>query len=167
MENYFKGFMVEHIERGKNSKDDEFVKVAAHNTPLHADVFFQVVLDASIKTVETEPKVINQIEGEDWRATIMAYMCHYYELDNATEHIRMKQRAKAYQIVDNDLYKTSASSPHLRYVSKTEGQKLLSEFHTRICGFHIGSRALATKVLWQGFYWPAVIDDAAKLDATC
>jgi hypothetical protein len=66
MENYFKGFMVEHIERGKNSKDDEFVKVAAHNTPLHADVFFQVVLDASIKTVETEPKVINQIEGEDW-----------------------------------------------------------------------------------------------------
>jgi hypothetical protein len=36
-----------------------------------------------------------------------------------------------------------------------------------ICGGHIGARALAAKVLGQGFYWPAVIDDAAKLVSTC
>jgi hypothetical protein len=29
------------------------------------------------------------------------------------------------------------------------------------------SRALAAKVLRQGFYWPAVINDVAKLVATC
>jgi ribonuclease HI len=90
MENYFKGFTVEHIERGKNSKADELVKVAACHTPLPTYVFFKVVPDASIKTVEMEPKVINLIEGEDWRAPIMAYLRHYYKPDNATKYIRMQ-----------------------------------------------------------------------------
>jgi hypothetical protein len=38
----------------------------------------------------------------------------------------------------------------------------------RYCGGHIGTRDLAAKVfLLQGFYWPTVIDDAAKLISTC
>jgi hypothetical protein len=85
-------------------------------------VFFQVVLDASIKTVETEPRVINLIEGEDWHMPIMAYLRHYYRPDNAKEHIRIRQRAKAYHIADSDLYKTSISSPLLHCISKAEGQ---------------------------------------------
>jgi hypothetical protein len=90
MENYFKGFTVEHIKITKNSEADELVKAAARNTALPTDVFFQVVPDALIRTVEPEPRVINLIEGEDWRAPIMAYLYHYYELDNAIEHIRMQ-----------------------------------------------------------------------------
>jgi hypothetical protein len=57
------------------------------------------------------PRLMNAIEGEDWRAPIMAYLRHYYEPDNNTEHIIMQQRAKAYQIIDNDLYKTFISGP--------------------------------------------------------
>jgi hypothetical protein len=34
---------------------------------------------------------------------------------------------------------------------------------TRVCGGHIGARALAAKVFRQGFYWPSIIDDATKL----
>jgi ribonuclease HI len=34
MENYFRGFSVEHIERAKNTKTDELVKVAARKTTL-------------------------------------------------------------------------------------------------------------------------------------
>jgi hypothetical protein len=96
----------------------------------------------------------------------MAYLHHYYEPDNAREHIRMEQRAKAYQIVDNDLYKTPIFGPLLHYVSKAEGQEQLSKIHTGICGGHIGTRALDAKVIQQGFYWPVVIDDAAKLVTT-
>jgi ribonuclease HI len=46
MENHFKGFTVEYIERSKNPKANELAKAAAHNTPLPADVFFKVVPDA-------------------------------------------------------------------------------------------------------------------------
>jgi hypothetical protein len=68
-----------------------------------------VLEDASVKTVLPEPRIINIIEGEDWRAPIMAYLCHYYEPDSKNEQIRMQQRAKDYQIVDNELYKASIS----------------------------------------------------------
>jgi ribonuclease HI len=52
MENYFKGFTVEYIERTKNVEADELAKTAAHNTTLPADIFFQVISYASIKIVE-------------------------------------------------------------------------------------------------------------------
>jgi ribonuclease HI len=73
MENHFKGFTVEYIETSKNNKADELAKAVACNTSMPTDEFFQVVPDASIKTVESEPKKINIIEGEDWRAPIMGY----------------------------------------------------------------------------------------------
>jgi hypothetical protein len=91
MENYFKGFTVEYIKRNKNFEADELVKAAARNTSMRADIFFQVHEDASIKTVLPEPRVINIIEGEDWRAMIMTYLHHYYEPDSKNEQIRMQQ----------------------------------------------------------------------------
>jgi hypothetical protein len=97
----------------------------------------------------------------------MAYLRHYYESDNKNEQTRMQQRAKDYQIVRNKLYKTSILGPFLRCISKIEGQEILQEVHAVICGGRIGARALAVKVLRQGFYWPTMIDDAAKLVATC
>jgi hypothetical protein len=89
MENYFKGFMVEYIERNKNTKADDLAKAVARNILMHADIFFQVLEDASVKTVLPEPRLINIIKGEDWRAPIMAYLHHYYELDSTNEQIRM------------------------------------------------------------------------------
>jgi hypothetical protein len=114
---------------------------------LPVDVFFQVIEDASIKTVEPEPRLINAIEGEDWRAPIMAYLRHYYEPDNTTELIRMQQRAKAYQIINNELYKTSVSSALLRCISKATDQELISKIHAWVYKGHTGAWALAAKVL--------------------
>jgi hypothetical protein len=111
--------------------------------------------------------VINLIQGKDWRAPIMTYLRHYYKTDSTVKHTRLQQRARSYQIVDNDLYNIFISGPLLRCVSNAEGQEILLEIHMGICGGHIGARALAAKVLRQYFYWSAVIDDAAKLVSTC
>jgi hypothetical protein len=90
IENYFKGLTIEYIEWSKNTEANELVKAVARNTPLLADVFPQVISDASIKTVEPEPRVINLIQGEEWRAPIMACLCHYYGPDSIVEHTRMQ-----------------------------------------------------------------------------
>jgi hypothetical protein len=58
------------------------------------------------------------------------------------------------------------SGPQLRCISKIEGQEILQEVHAGICRGHISARVLEAKVLRQGFYWPAMVDDAAKLVAT-
>jgi hypothetical protein len=65
MENHFKGFTVEYIERNRNTEADELAKAAARNMPLPTDIFFQVMEDALVKTIESEPRLINIIEGED------------------------------------------------------------------------------------------------------
>jgi ribonuclease HI len=61
MENYFKGFTVEYIERTKNAEADELAKAAARKMVLPTDVFFQTIKDPSIKIVEPEPRMVNII----------------------------------------------------------------------------------------------------------
>jgi hypothetical protein len=98
----------------------------------------------------------------------MAYLRHHYEPDNKTKLLKMQQRAKAYQVIGNELYKTSDIGPLLRCLSKVEGRELLAEIHLGVWGGgHIGSRGLTAKVFTQGFYWPSIIDDASKIVATC
>jgi hypothetical protein len=79
----------------------------------------------------------------------------------------MQQRVKAYQVIGDELYKTSVTGPLLCCLSGDEDKELLAQTHLGICGGHIGSRVLAAKVFKLGFYWPSIIDDASKLVTTC
>jgi hypothetical protein len=77
MENYFKGFTVKYVERAKNTEADELAKAATRKAVLQPDVFFQTIKDPSVKIVESEPRMVNIIQREDWRALIMAYLHHH------------------------------------------------------------------------------------------
>jgi hypothetical protein len=76
----------------------------------------------------------------------MAYLHHLYEPNNNTELIRIQQRAKAYQIIGDELYKTSVTGPLLHCLSRDEGKELLVQTHSIVCGGHMGARDLAAKV---------------------
>jgi hypothetical protein len=56
MENYFKGFTVEYIERTKKTEADELAKAVARKTTLPPDMFFQTIEDPSVKIVEWSPE---------------------------------------------------------------------------------------------------------------
>jgi hypothetical protein len=89
MERFFKGFTVQYIERAMNVEADKLAKAAAKKVVLPPDVFFHVVEDPSMKTVEPEARMINVTQGEDWRAPIRAYLHHHYEPDITIELTRM------------------------------------------------------------------------------
>jgi hypothetical protein len=65
MENVFKGFTVQHIERTKNTEAYKLAKVATKKAVLPPAVFFQIIEDPSVKIVEPELRMINIIHGED------------------------------------------------------------------------------------------------------
>jgi hypothetical protein len=67
-------------------------RAAARKAMLPLDVFFQVIEDPSVNIIQ-----------EDWQAPIMVYLCHYYEPGSNKESIRIQQRAKAYQIIEDEL----------------------------------------------------------------
>jgi hypothetical protein len=94
MENFFKGFILEHIERAKNIGADELAKATTRKAMLPLDVIFQIIEDPSVKTIESETRMVNIVQGEDWQAPIMAYLHHHYEPNSNIELTRMQQRAK-------------------------------------------------------------------------
>jgi hypothetical protein len=55
----------------------------------------------------------------------------------------MQQRAKAYQVICDELYKTSVIGPLLHCISNAGGKELLAEIRSGVCEGHIGSRALS------------------------
>jgi hypothetical protein len=55
----------------------------------------------------------------------------------------------------------------LKCVTETEGVQILREVHIGTCGSHAGPRALAAKVIRQGFYWPAMICAANRVTRSC
>jgi hypothetical protein len=128
MKSYFEGFTLECIDRAKNAEADELAKAVAHNKPLPADVFLQVISDASIKTVEPNLRVINLIQGKDQHAPIMAYLCHYYEPDSTVDHPRMQQRARSYQIVDNDFTRLLFQAPSFGVPTKPKAERYYRRF---------------------------------------
>jgi hypothetical protein len=55
----------------------------------------------------------------------------------------------------------------LKCITETEVLEILREVHGGTCGSHLGPRALAAKVIRQGFYWPMIICTANQVTRSC
>ena len=55
------------------------------------------------------------------------------------------------------------SHPSSKCIAKEDADYVLREVHEGVCGNHIEARALAGKVLRQGYYCPTMLRDATKL----
>ena len=69
------------------------------------DVFFDILKQGSVNSVEEPAKFVNAISSEDWRATIMAYLRGHFVPEDDKEEKRMALRAQNYKIINEDLYR--------------------------------------------------------------
>jgi hypothetical protein len=145
MERHFKGYSVQHIPRDDNNEADKLAKAVARNQELPPDVFFEIIRESSIK--ESRMKIVNVVETPDWRAEIMAYLRGHYEPRDELQEKRLKQRARGYAVVNGKMYKSGVTEPWLRCITSEKGLELLREIHSGFRGAHIGTRALAGKVI--------------------
>jgi hypothetical protein len=134
MERHFKGYSVQHIPRDDNNEADKLTKAAARNQELPPDVFFEIIREPSIK--DSRPKIVNAVETPDWRAEIMAYLRGHYEPQDELEEKRLKQRARSYTVVNEELYKSGVTEPWLRCITSEKALELLKEIHSGFCGAH-------------------------------
>ena len=95
---------------------------------------------------------ISLVHSEDWTTEIVSFLQGNFLLDDEGYNKRMEARTRPYVIIEGELYKHGVCSPLLKCLSRAEGQELMKEIHTRLCGAHIGSRPLLGKVFRQGFY---------------
>ncbi|KAI0513923.1 hypothetical protein KFK09_009955 [Dendrobium nobile] len=81
--------------------------------------------------------------------------------------VRLRRQASNFTIINGELYKRSFTGPYLKCLPPSEANYALREVHSGICGEHLSGRALAQKVLRQGFYWPTIKQDALELVRKC
>ena len=87
-----------------------------------------------------------------------------------TEEVLARQtqrRAKAYTIINSELYKRSVTNVLQRCVDPEEGLDILRDIHQGECGHHASSRALVAKAFRHGFYWPSALEQAEDLVRKC
>jgi ribonuclease HI len=175
LERQFKGFTLQHVGRAKNEEADALAKAASRGKALPSDVFYHVIGTPAVCNPEGL-QITNDIEGhhivnlimtKDWWALITLFLQGYYHPNDVNEAKRLKHRSRDFIIIEGQLYKKGVSQPMLKCVTETEGIQILREVHSGTCGSHSGPRALAAKVIRQGFYWPAIICAVNRVTRSC
>jgi ribonuclease HI len=188
LEGTFDGCEVSHVSRASNEEADNLANIGSQCLPVPQGVFWEEIIERSIKnnktsTTEeqgqhqaagsgTEKASIAEIEEvmmieETWMQPYLAYMINKMLPEDTVEARRIIRRSKAFVVLQGKLYKKSISGVLQRCVTPQEGQEILKDIHTGVCGHHASSRATAAKVFRAGFYWLTAIEDAKDIVRKC
>ncbi|KAK1611269.1 hypothetical protein QYE76_034942 [Lolium multiflorum] len=80
-----------------------------------------------------------------WAQEFLSYLTDGVLPDDRVQARQIERRAKAYTIINHQLYKRSVSGVFQRCVEPAEGIELLREIHQGECGHHASSRAIVAK----------------------
>ena len=72
-----------------------------------------------------------------------------------------------FTVLNDELYKRGYSQPYLRCIEGEEAKYVLEEVHGGVCGDHMGAKSLVRKIMWTGYFWPTMQQDAAEFVKKC
>ncbi|KAL5554621.1 hypothetical protein UlMin_042022 [Ulmus minor] len=143
------------------------------NENINADALARLATwleDSLLKTVPLEildEPSINKHQQVDaisdkptWMDPIMAYLRDGILPQDKFEARQLRFRLARYYLDKDKLRKRSFSSPSLTCLKEDQAKYVLQEVHEGVCGNHSSGRALAHKVLLQGYYWPTIQADS-------
>jgi hypothetical protein len=90
-----------------------------------------------------QPPELN-LEDPDWRFPILKCLVEGKLPSDQTKARRITWRAKAFVLIDGELYKRGAAGILMRCILGDQGMELLQE-HTGTCGHHASLRTLVGK----------------------
>ena len=157
---------VKHVPRAENSRADALAKLAtASQEDLSRLTLVEYLTEPSIDLYDV---VVASVESvPHWMDPIWDYIIDESLPDNPKEAAKIRARSARFTNHKGSLYKRGFFTPILKCISGKDTEYVLREVHEGICGNHIGARALAGKVLRQGYYWPTILKDATDLVRKC
>jgi ribonuclease HI len=172
LEDKFHRLELNHVARWYNETTNELAKIASGRTTVSPNVFSRDIYQPSVKLDDApEPDETSAAEGEalriegeqngvapnqNWQTPYLQYLLRgELPLDKA-EARRLARCAKSFVLLgdEKELYHRSPSSILQRCISVAQGQELLQEIHSGVCGHHAAPRTLVGNAFRQGFYWP-------------
>ena len=157
---------VKHVPRAENSRADALAKLAtASQENLSRSTLVEYLAEPSIDLCDV---VVALVESEpSWMDPIWDYIIDGSLPDDPKEAAKIRARYARFTNHKGSLYKRGFFTPILKCIAGKDTECVLREVHKGICGNHIGARALAGKVLRQGYYWPTILKDATDLVKKC
>ena len=157
---------VRHIPREENSRANTLAKLATTSQEdLSRLTSVEYLAEPSI---DLYGKEVTLIESEpSWMDPIWDYLIDGRLPDDPKEASKIRTRSARFTNHRGSLYKRSFFIPILKCIAGKDVDYVLREVHEGVCGNHIGARALAGKVLRQGYYWPTMLRDATDLVRKC
>jgi hypothetical protein len=119
------------------------------------------VSEPEVLAIDQPPELI--LEDPDWCFPILEWLVEGKLPPDQTEARRITRRAKAFVLIDDELYKRGAEDILMRCVLRDQGRELLQEIHASTCGHHVGPRTLVGKAFRQGFYWSTAVADSKDI----
>lgn len=117
-----------------------------------------MMVDEAVFTVRDVPS---------WAQPIMSYMTDGSLPSEEVLARQVQRRAKAFTIINGEMYKRSVTNVLQRCVEPEEGQEILWDIHQGECGHHASLRALVAKAFRHGFYWPSALQEAEDMVRKC
>ncbi|XP_074337411.1 uncharacterized protein LOC141674600 [Apium graveolens] len=144
------------INREENTKADELSKLVQNTSDLSSSVYFEELGAPSTD----RPEVLCVSSPDNWMTPYVAYLKDGTLPEDQNKARYLKYKVARFFLEDNQLYRRTFSVPTLKCVDPDEADYCLREVHEGICGDHLVAKALAYKVIRQGYYWPALHADS-------
>jgi hypothetical protein len=180
LEGKFHSLELHHVLRDYNKAADILVKTASSRSPVPHGVCTSDQHAPSVRAEgekppeKSEPEVMAfdqspelNLEDPDWCFPILEWLVEGKLPFDQTEAQRIAPRAKAFVLIDGELYKRGAADILMRCILRDQGCELLQEIHAGTCGHHGGPRTLVGKAFRQGFYWPTAVADSKDIVRRC
>ncbi|XP_065004118.1 uncharacterized protein LOC135636357 [Musa acuminata AAA Group] len=158
----FTHFELSNVPRSENQRADTLAKLASGSAPW-ARPETEELPHRAIEIVAT----VTGGAPTTWVQEMLRFKRDGTLPDNETTARRLRRTQAWYSEEGGRLYKRSFSRPLLRCLEPNEARIVLSDMHEGACGEHIGERALAHKILRQGYYWLTMRQDAKAFVQRC
>ncbi|XP_074336785.1 uncharacterized protein LOC141673957 [Apium graveolens] len=151
------------INREENTKADELSKLVHNTSDLSSSVYFEELGAPSTD----RPEVLCIRSPHNWMTPYIAYFKDGTLPEDQNKARYLKYKAARFFLEDNQLYRRTFSAPTLKCVDPDEADYCLREVHEGICGDHLAAKALAYKVIRQGYYCPTIHTDSVPYVKKC
>ncbi|KAL5582796.1 hypothetical protein UlMin_015238 [Ulmus minor] len=153
------------IPRNENTNADALARLA---TGLEDSLLKTVPLEILDEPSIDKRQQVDAISDKPtWMDPIITYLRDGTLPQDKFEARRLRYRSARYFLDKDKLRKRSFSSPSLTCLNEDQAKYVLQEVHEGVCGNHSSGRALAHKVLRQGYYWPTIQADSLAFVQKC
>jgi hypothetical protein len=170
----FLGYDIKHVQREDNMVADTLSKLGSSRKAVPPCVFFEHLHVPLVKMVDPEnPELASSPVmavlpcNPPWAEPYLEYLTTKKLPEDEVQKRQIERRAKAYTIIDGQLYKRSTLGVFMKCISQVDRIEILREIHEGECGHHTAARSLVAKVFRHGFYWPTAKADADRIVELC